>query len=169
MAAAQRADVIAKSHGLSIDVCDRRGPAARALIAELDEYLNALYPPENNYLDPADELAKAHVRFVVASWGGEPVGCGAVKSMPERYGEIKRVFVRPAGRGYGVARRIMSDLESHLVANGITEARLEAGIHQPEALALYEALGYRRIGRFGEYRDDPLSVFMGKRLAAEKA
>jgi putative acetyltransferase len=155
--------------GLSIDVCDPRGPVARALIAELDEYLNALYPPQNNYLDPADELAKAHVRFVVASWGGAPIGCGAVKSMPERYGEIKRVFVRPAGRGHGVARRIMSDLESHLVANRITEARLETGVHQPEALALYEALGYRRIGRFGEYRDDPLSIFMGKRLVAGKA
>jgi putative acetyltransferase len=161
--------VSAKSHELSIEVRDPRGTDARALIAELDAYLNALYPPQNNYLDPADELAKAHVRFVVASRGGEPVGCGAVKSMPEHYGEIKRVFVRPAGRGHGVARRIMSDLESHLVANGITEARLETGIHQGEALALYEALGYRRIGRFGEYRDDPLSIFMAKRLVAEEA
>jgi putative acetyltransferase len=159
----------AKSATLAIEVSDPRGAVARALIAELDEYLNGLYPPQNNYLDPADELAKAHVRFVVASRAGEPIGCGAVKSMPAGYGEIKRVFVRPAGRGYGVARRIMSDLEAHLVANGITEARLETGIHQPEALALYEALGYQRIGRFGEYRDDPLSIFMAKRLAAGKA
>ena len=159
----------AKSPRLSVEVHDPRDPAARALIAELDEYLSALYPPQNNYLDPADELAKAHVRFVLASLDGAPIGCGAVKSMPEGYGEIKRVFVRPAGRGYGIARRIMSDLESHLIANGITEARLETGIHQPEALALYEALGYRRIGRFGEYRDDPLSIFMAKRLGAERA
>lgn len=155
-----------QSRELSIDVRDPRGAVARALIAELDAYLNALYPPQNNYLDPADELAKAHVRFLVASRDGEPIGCGAVKSMPEGYGEIKRVFVRPAGRGHGVARRIMRELESHLIANGITEARLETGIRQPEALALYEALGYRRIGRFGTYRDDPSSIFMAKRLGA---
>ncbi len=153
---------------LSIDVADPRGAVGRCLIDELDEYLNRLYPPQNNYLDPADELAKPHVRFVVASLNGQPIGCGAVKEMPEGYGEIKRVFVRPAGRGRGVARRIMTELETHLIDNGIVEARLETGIHQPEALALYEALGYARTGRFGEYRDDPLSIFMTKPLTLRR-
>ena len=154
---------------LRIAVEDPRGPAARALIAELDDYLNARYPAETNYLDPADELAKPHVCFVVARLDGNPIGCGAVKSMPAGYGEIKRVFVRPAGRGRGVARRIVAVLEGHLIERGTAEARLETGIHQPEALALYEALGYRRIARFGAYRDDPLSVFMGKPLVAVRS
>ena len=156
----------AQSTVLGIDTEDPRSPAARALIAELDDYLNERYPPQANYLDPADELAKPHVRFVLAKLDGEPIGCGAVKLMPEGYGEIKRVFVRPAGRRMRVARRILAVLEAHLIENGIADARLEAGVDQPEALALYEALGYRRIARFGAYRDEPTSVFMGKTLSA---
>jgi putative acetyltransferase len=49
------------------------------------------------------------------------------------------------------------------LAEGRHILRLEAGIHQPEALGLYEALGYVRRGPFGDYGDDPVSVFMEKR------
>jgi len=41
---------------------------------------------------------------------------------------------------------------------------LETGISQPEALGLYERSGYVRRGPYGDYPDDPLSVFMHKRL-----
>ena len=44
-------------------------------------------------------------------------------------------------------------------------ARLETGIHQPEALGLYRRLGYVERGPFGSYALDPLSVFFEKRLA----
>jgi putative acetyltransferase len=47
---------------------------------------------------------------------------------------------------------------------GIGTLRLETGIHQPEALALYERAGFVRSPPFGDYREDPLSVFMEKRL-----
>jgi putative acetyltransferase len=42
---------------------------------------------------------------------------------------------------------------------------LETGPYQHQALGLYERLGYARRGPYGDYRDDPLSVFMEKRLA----
>ena len=41
---------------------------------------------------------------------------------------------------------------------------LETGPTQPEALILYEHLGYRCRGPFGDYPDDPLSVFMQKNV-----
>ena len=44
--------------------------------------------------------------------------------------------------------------------------KLETGPYQPEALALYAAAGYERRGPFGEYTNDPLSVFMQKQIAA---
>lgn len=59
----------------------------------------------------------------------------------------------------------MDDLESRARAAGFTVARLEPGISQPEALGLYARAGYRRRGPFGDYADDPLSVFMEKALA----
>ena len=42
--------------------------------------------------------------------------------------------------------------------------RLETGVRQPEALGLYETAGYQRRGPFGAYAEDPLCVFMEKRL-----
>ena len=67
-------------------------------------------------------------------------------------------------RAQGLSRALMVALEAHLRASGVPLARLETGIHQPEALALYARLGYVRRGPFGAYRPDPLSVFMEKPL-----
>jgi putative acetyltransferase len=48
--------------------------------------------------------------------------------------------------------------------SAVRELKLETGIHQPEAIALYERFGFVRCGPFGDYQPDPLSVFMDKRL-----
>jgi putative acetyltransferase len=42
--------------------------------------------------------------------------------------------------------------------------RLETGIYQLEALALYERFGFRRIEPFGAYCPDALSVFYQMRI-----
>ena len=85
--------------------------------------------------------------------------------MPGDYGEIKRVYVSPEARGQGIANRIVQALERTLVDCGVFTARLETGVHQTEALALYRRHGYEVVGPFGEYRHDPLSIFMEKTLA----
>ena len=56
-------------------------------------------------------------------------------------------------------------LESKAAARGVTLLTLETGPCQPEALGLYERCGFERCGPFGDYVDDPLSVFMRKRLS----
>jgi len=139
-------------------------PEAKILIAELDDYQSRLYPAESNHLDGLEELAAPNVTFVVARLNGQVVGCGAVKEMRGAYGEIKRMYVSPTGRGHGLAKTMLAYLEQKLLAKGIPLARLETGIHQTEAIGLYERLGYRRIGPFGDYGEDPLSIFMEKRL-----
>ena len=142
-----------------------RDPRARRLIEALDRLQTSLYPAESNHLDPIETLERDNVTFLAAFVGEEVVGCGAVKRMPSGYGEIKRMYVEPGLRGRGVGSALMDGLESSLVARGIGLARLETGIRQPEALALYERRGYTRIPPFGDYPDDPLSVFFEKRLA----
>ena len=139
-------------------------PRARRLVDELDRLQLALYPAESNHLDPIEMLERDNVTFLAAFVAGEVVGCAAVKRMPGRYGEIKRMYVDPDARGRGVGRTLVEALESSLLADGIGVARLETGVRQPEALALYERCGYVRIPPFGEYREDPLSVFLEKRL-----
>jgi putative acetyltransferase len=68
----------------------------------------------------------------------------------------------------GIARRIMAMLEDQGLRNGFTTLRLETGTEQPEAVALYESLGYRRIPAFGEYVSDPYSICYERGLPPKK-
>ncbi len=143
-------------------------PGARKLIALSDRYMGALYPAASNHLESEHALLQPNVCFVGIEVDGTLAACGAVKLMTDDgvYGEIKRVFVLPTHRGKGYARSIMQALETELCLRHIGMARLETGILQPEALALYRALDYRERGPFGAYVPDPLSLFMEKALAA---
>ena len=137
--------------------------AASRLIAELDAYQLSLYPAESNHLDGLEELMRPNVLFIGAYTDERLAGIGAVKRL-DGYGEIKRVYVQDRARGRGLGRRLMVMLEQHLRDHGVAVARLETGSRQPEAIALYQRLGYSFRGPFGAYAEDPLSVFMEKRL-----
>ena len=133
------------------------------LIEQLDAYQSSLYPPESNHLDSIDAMSKSNAFFIAAYSGSEICGIGSVKLIDD-YGEIKRVFVPSNQRGKGIAKAIMKELERYLVKQAVVYARLETGIHQKEAIQLYEKLGYDRVDPFGDYKEDPLSVFMEKIL-----
>jgi putative acetyltransferase len=139
-------------------------PAVAAeLIAQLDAYHTNLYPAESNHLLPLDALCQSHVTFLIARVDGQIAGCGAFVHCGE-YGELKRMFVLPEYRGRKLGRILLEELEMRMRAAGLVIARLETGNAQPEALGLYEKAGYVRRGPFGDYCEDPLSVFMEKNL-----
>lgn len=140
-------------------------PDVISLIAELDAYQDCLYPPESRHALDLKSLKQSHVLFAVArDDGGQALGCGAIVLGPE-FGELKRLYVNPRGRGHGVARTILALLESRAASASCTLLTLETGPYQPEALALYASAGYERRGTYGDYQNDPLSVFMQKRIA----
>jgi len=134
-----------------------------ALIHQLDEYQESMYPPESNHLDSLDELSKTNVHFLAAYVDSEICGIGAVKVMND-YGEIKRLYVPEKYRGQGIAEKIVKELETCLAKRSIFTARLETGVRQLEAIGLYRKLGYSEIAPFGDYTEDPLSVFMEKNI-----
>ena len=137
-------------------------PEVIALIDELDAYQKPLYPPESHHGIDIRALSQENVLFAVArSAAGEAVACGAIVLQPG-YGELKRMFTRPALRGRGVARALLAFLESEAQARGCKQFMLETGHLQPEALALYARCGYERRGPLWEFADDPKSVFMAK-------
>lgn len=152
---------------IEIQILDPNSPAATGLIRDLDNYLLDLYPIESNHLDSMEELSKPHVHLLGVFENGQPLGCGAIKLLPEGYGEIKRVYVNADARGKGIGRRILAALEQIAVKAGYTLLRLETGVHQPEALQLFKANGFIRTDRFGGYPNDPFSVFMEKRLSKQ--
>lgn len=96
--------------------------------------------------------------FLVARLSGQPVGCGALRRFDDHTAEIKRMYVAPAGRRQGIARRILMELERHAHEFGYRAIRLETGVRQPDAQRLYESLGYQRIAAFGPYAGNPTSV-----------
>lgn len=155
------------NHGMRhilIQTDDPSSPAARELIGRLDELMTGLYPAESNHLLPVESLQQPDVTFLTASVDGEVAGCGAFVNQGGEYAEIKRMFVLSEFRGLRLGRRILEELESLARTSGLELARLETGIHQPEALLLYERAGYQRRGPFGDYSEDPLSIFMEKKL-----
>jgi len=140
-------------------------PDVVELIAELDAYQRSLYPPESTHLLDLASLTQANVLFVVARDAERrALGCGAVVLQPD-YGELKRMYVHPRGRGQGVATAMLALLESKAAAAGCRLLQLETGPLQPEALGLYARSGFERRGPFGSYWDDPLSVFMHKPIS----
>ncbi len=139
-------------------------PEILALLQASDAYMADLYPAESNHMLDVSELCRPEVTFIVARMDGRAVGCGAIVESAEGWAEIKRMFVSPLARGQKVGRRILRQLEATAAEKGVPLLRLETGIKQPEALALYRSEGFVEIGPFGKYRPDPLSLFMEKPL-----
>lgn len=142
----------------------------RALIGELDEILSAEYPPEQRFGLAIDAIFAPHMRFFVAELDGAPVGCGGVALLGD-FAEVKRMYVRDAARGKGVAQAILARLEAEARKAGLATLRLETGIVQHAAIRLYERAGFKVCGAFGDYLTKPASalttsVFYEKPLAS---
>lgn len=88
-------------------------------------------------------------RLLVARLGDDIVGVGAFKPTgDERTAEIKRMFVRPAARGNGIARALLDRLLRDARSEGYTAVRLETMSFMTEAHALYRSAGAREIDPF---------------------
>jgi GNAT superfamily N-acetyltransferase len=79
--------------------------------------------------------------------------------------ELKRMYVRPAYRGRGIARQLIVALEEEILAADRPVIRLETGTYLPAAISLYRTSGYRPIPVYGEYAGNPLSICFEKHLA----
>ncbi|MET7851351.1 GNAT family N-acetyltransferase [Streptomyces avermitilis] len=115
-------------------------------------------PPRGLYLIAYDERDR-------------PVATGGWRSQDESGegyadgdAELKRMYVIPAARGLGLARRILAALEDDARAAGRLRMVLETGAKQPEAISLYASSGYERCAKFGYYRFHELSQCFAKAL-----
>jgi aspartate racemase len=152
------------------------GDVARELITALNAELAAAYPePGANHfrLDPS-EVGPGAGAFIVVTWRGRPVGCGAVRclrdvelvaQLGENVGEVKRMYVAPEVRGTGVGRRLLERLEQEARALGLARLVLETGTRQLAALRMYRAAGFTDIPPYGEYVASPqTSVCLSKAI-----
>jgi putative acetyltransferase len=122
----------------------------RALIYELDSGLAVAYRPEQLHGLTLRSLFEPHMQFFIARLGDAAVGCGGV-ALFEEFGEVKRMYVREAVRGEGVAQALLAHIEDVTRSAGLRTLRLETGVRQPAALRLYERAGFRPCAAFGPY------------------
>ncbi|GLL07265.1 GNAT family N-acetyltransferase [Dactylosporangium matsuzakiense] len=114
---------------------------------------------------PLDPNAK----FVLATVDGVGAGCAAIQPLDDQTVEVKRMYVRPAYRGNGLARRMLAALEDLAAGSHYLFIRLETGARQPESIRLYESAGYRPIPPYGPYVHSPLSLCYEKLVIAPEA
>lgn len=122
----------------------------RALIFELDSMLAVAYPPEQMHGLTLNSLFQPHVRFFIARIGDAAVGCGGVAFF-DGFAEVKRMYVREAARGDGIAQALLTHIEDVTRTAGVSILRLETGVRQPAAIRLYERFGFRPCAAFGPY------------------
>lgn len=134
-----------------------------------DAYVASLYPPESNHLLDLEALEKPNVSFFVARKEGEIVGCCALVNCGDGTGEIKRMFIEPTARGFGISKQMMDALISRGLGLRLLALRLETGIHQPEAIKLYRGYEFQEIEPLGIYKPDPLSLFMERKMSEASA
>jgi putative acetyltransferase len=152
---------------MAMTIVETRPDSAEAieLIAELDSYLNGLpYTPESRHAFSVDKLVREGVVFFVMRYEEKPAGCGGIKLFGTEYGEVKRMFVRPVYRGLGLGKAILDRLAEHARERKVNLLRLETGIYQTEAIGLYERNGFQRRPPFGEYKENPLTIFFEKSI-----
>jgi putative acetyltransferase len=139
-------------------------PDAVALIGELESHLASRYPAESRHGFSVEKLLREEVAFFLLRAEGTSAACGGIKLFGREYGELKRMYVRPRFRGRGFGKLMLDHLAEHARRHGVLLLRLETGIHQREAIGLYERWGFQRIPPFPPYREDPLSRCYEKRL-----
>lgn len=134
----------------------------RQLLLERDAYFDSLYADEDR-LPKSVNIESSNAAFFALRSAGCLVGCGALIRR-EGYGELKRFFVRDLFRGSGLGRRLLETIEQHARRTGCPLLRLETGILQPAAIAMYRRAGFQETGCFGDYTPHHLSIFMEKAL-----
>ena len=139
-------------------------PHFQMLVSDLDKDLWARYPAIQQNFTPFNKIDRS-ARVVVAYSQDIPVGCGCFRQMEdEETLEIKRMYVRPESRGKGIAKLVLSELEKWGKDEGFTQAKLETGNNQAEALAVYSGAHYTQIPNYPPYIHIAESICMAKKL-----
>ena len=150
---------------------DPLGSDALRLLREAAIEARRVYPELHHPDDPwpTNRPTPPRGAYFIAYAQGIPVAMGAHHPMDGQCSEVRRMFTIASARRQGAGLAILAAVEQHARRQGFSELRLETGHRQGPAIALYEAVGYRRIEPYGEYRDDPTSVCFAKSLTTSNA
>ena len=151
---------------MKIEVDDLSRTAIHAL---LEEHLRSMYelsPPESVHALDLEKLRRPGITFWSAWEGPLLLGCGALKELDPGHGEVKSMRTPGAHRRRGAGRAILAHIIEVARSRSYERLSLETGSMEAfrPAQRLYESFGFTYCGPFGDYVEDPNSVFMTLRL-----
>ena len=151
---------------MEIRVDDLSGPEVRSLLREHLRNMHLHSPPESVHALDIEGLRRPEVTFWSAWEGGELLGCGALKELDARHGEIKSMRTSAPHLRRGVAARLLEHMLAEARRRGYARLSLETGSAEAfePARRLYARFGFTYCGPFADYVEDPYSVFMTKEL-----
>lgn len=147
---------------MEIRLDDLRGPEIAALLqAHLDD-MHRHSPPESVHALELDSLRGPDISFWTVWDEGVLMGCGALRELDARHGEIKSMRTDERYRRRGVATVLLDHIIEEARRRGYTRLSLETGTPAAfdAARLLYTSRGFTLCPPFGDYREDPYSVCM---------
>ncbi|MGB6298025.1 MAG: GNAT family N-acetyltransferase [Rivularia sp. (in: cyanobacteria)] len=153
---------------LEIREDDLTGKKIADFLQEHLDDMNEISPPESFHALDLEALRSPNITFWSAWEGSELIGCGALKELDSKSGEVKSMRTAKTHRRKGVASKILERIIKEAKRRGYNCLYLETGSF-PEfacARALYIRYGFEFREPFAEYIDDPNSVFMIKKLTS---
>jgi putative acetyltransferase len=151
---------------MRIEIDDLTRPEVLALLNEHLSNMYELSPPESVHALDVSKLRSPGITFWTV-WENEALmGCGALKELTPRHGEIKSMRTPAAHRRTGAARAMLAHILAEAKRRKYERLSLETGSSAAflPAQTLYASAGFTRCDRFGDYPDDPNSVFMTLKL-----
>ncbi|MEW8972516.1 MAG: GNAT family N-acetyltransferase [Mesobacillus sp.] len=151
---------------MNIKVDDLTGSEVVSLIGEHLQGMTLHSPPESIHALGLDELKKPEITFWTAWEGEQLMGCGALKEIDSQHGELKSMRTSSAYLRKGVAQAMLEHIIKEARGRGYTRLSLETGSMEAflPARKLYEKYGFVYCPPFGNYVEDPNSVFMSMEL-----
>jgi putative acetyltransferase len=151
---------------MKIEIDDLSRPAIHALLDEHLQNMHELSPAESVHALDLEKLRKPGITFWSAWEGSLLLACGALKELDRKHGEVKSMRTPAALRRKGAGRAILAHIVAVARSRSYERLSLETGSHEAfkPAQRLYESFGFAYCGPFGDYTDDPNSVFMTLRL-----
>lgn len=151
---------------MEIRTDDLTGPEIATLLEEHLASMHIHSPPESVHALPIDQLRQPGVTFWSVWENGELLGCGALKELDPTHGEIKSMRTVSRHLRKGVAGAVLNHIIAEAKRRGYRRLSLETGsmaAFEP-ARQLYQRAGFTYCEPFGDYVDDPNSVFMSMAL-----
>ena len=121
------------------------------LVKDLDQELAIMDGDDHDFYAQYNTLD--YIKHTMVAYHNDiPVACGAIRAYEHDAAEIKRMFTHTSARRKGIGRRVLQELEAWAQELGFMKCMLETGLQQPDAIRLYESMGYTRIPNYGPYQ-----------------